>query len=249
MKKFFRDAGEDFVKTLKEKTWVGLYVVVILALFLATVLWSIGHFDVNLGITLAVVEIPLALFGAIIINTILRESRKQAKEIGEEVGKQIGKLPIIDQKRTENKKHIDEHCKVLIDRFRERSARAMFANVFTEFDLYNHLPDKEQLLQHFYTGHEELLYFLKQSTDFEKEQQSIPKPISKENQQKWSEINSKYNEVHSLYKKKIDELLGQIDRKSSQLGGICNECKKWYDPQDENFKQLATKLNSFTMPF
>ncbi len=58
-------------------------------LLLAVALSFSGLFDVKLGITLAVVEIPIIVFGASVANFILRESRQHAKEIGEEVGKQL----------------------------------------------------------------------------------------------------------------------------------------------------------------
>lgn len=249
MKKFLLDASTDFVKSLKQKTWARAYLLLVIAIGVGAILWFVKLFDLSLAVTLAVVEIPIIVFGAIIANTILRESRKQAEEIGEEVGKQLGKIPVVGETREkENQKHIDDHCEVLIKRFREYSAQiARFNN--TVHYLYSNLTDKEQLLQHYYTGHEELFFFLKQTMELEREEEKIPKPIIKEDKEKHAEIKKKLDEVTILYRKKLMEVLGQIDRKSIRLGGICTECTKWHDSENSNFKELDSKLKSFAMPF
>jgi hypothetical protein len=246
LKECLKEAWIIFIAPAKETTWGRLYILAFSSILLGWFLNIYGYFDLNLGITLAVVEIPIIVFGAIVANIILRESLHRQKEIETGMTNALKKLPQID----ENQKHIEEHCRVLIDRFKERVGRAFMASIFTELALYNSMPDKEQLLQHFYTGHEELLYFLKQSIDLEKEMDKIPKPVrDKETTEKWQALNGKYNEAHGLYKNKIEELLGRVERKSARLGGICNECKKWHDSKDENFKQLESKLSSFSMPF
>lgn len=230
-------------------TWV--WALIVVGACLDASLWATYYeiFDTKLGITLVIVEIPIALIAGFIISTILNESRKHAKEIGEEVGKQIEKIPVVNITQTENQKHIDDHCETLIERYKNIAGRALMSGILTELELYDNLQDKEQLLQHFYTGHEELFLFLQQTINVEKQMKLIQKPISSENKPRWTEIINQRNSVQQKYGEKMKEFLGQIDRKSIQLGGICNECKKWHDPESVDFKKLETKLQSFIMPF
>jgi hypothetical protein len=108
---------ELFVEMLKEKTWIRLYVLALVFIGLALLLWSHGHyFEARLGITLTLVEIPIIVFGAVVANLILNESRKHAQEIGEEVGKQLKKVQGMDTTKKEN------HTKELNEKIFKRLA-------------------------------------------------------------------------------------------------------------------------------
>jgi hypothetical protein len=105
------------VQMFKEKTWVRLYYLAIVFVGLAFLLWSHGHlFEARLGITLAVVEIPIIVFGAVVANLILRESLSRVKEIEEGTRRALEKVQGKDTTKREN------HTKELNEKLFKRLA-------------------------------------------------------------------------------------------------------------------------------
>src|SRR5579863_7632189 len=89
-------------------------------------------FDTKLGVTLVIVEIPIALIAGFIISTIFNESRKHAKEIGEEVGKQLEKVQNKDDGFNK-----ENHAKELNEKiFKRLSTISMREDKYHNYGLY-----------------------------------------------------------------------------------------------------------------
>jgi hypothetical protein len=125
MKKFIQNLRVAYHKfwklqadTIKNETWARLYWLGGIFIGLAYILWKNGHyFEARLGITLAVVEIPIIVFGAVVANIILRESLHRQKEIEEGTTKALERVQSKERKINELKDNITRHEQLIIPVF------------------------------------------------------------------------------------------------------------------------------------
>ncbi|MGI0046346.1 MAG: hypothetical protein ACREBB_04055 [Nitrosotalea sp.] len=88
MKKFIQERctaiqnyWKEMVIDIKKDNWSRMFYFAIPFIFLAILFLILGHFELDLAITLTIVEIPIFVFGAFLASRILRESLEREMEI------------------------------------------------------------------------------------------------------------------------------------------------------------------------
>ncbi len=152
------------------------------------------------------------------------------------------------QETEENKERIEQHQKALNDAYLLRRNQ-LALHVWTWFETFQNFRDSKHFLQHICTGHPELYDKMKDLMSLEIEFKNIPKPIPDNLKTKAFEIKQKEDKLCEECKEKFDEWQDRIRQKIEDMGGICENCARFYNAKDSDFKELKSRLNSFTMPF
>lgn len=154
-------------------------------------------------------------------------------------------MPFFDvfKKKSTNEQNIKNHCKSLIMSYNEyiRTGSSVHLN---PVDLFRKFPHKQAFLQHLATGYETTFLLLKNYALLNQEikTQLMPEPI-------WKEKTKQANDIQVEFQHGFEKFHLKIERGVEEFGGICEECRKWYNEDDPNSKELISKLREFKIPF
>ena len=152
------------------------------------------------------------------------------------------------QETEENNERAEQHRKKLNEAFLIRRSQ-IFANVYTQVGTFQAFADAKQFLQHLCTGHPELYEELKNLMTIELEIKKMPKPIPQDLKSKLTELKQKEENGRISVRQKFDDLQSRIRQETEDIGGICENCIKFQNPNDKKLKEMKSRLDSFTMPF
>jgi hypothetical protein len=154
-------------------------------------------------------------------------------------------MPFFDafKKGTRNEQNIRDHRKNLILQFNEYTESS--SNVDSNLEeVFHHVPNNESILCHLATGYNSTFLLL---TDYILLKLEIDTQIISESI--WREKTKRAYSIGLEFNHEFEKLLLKIVHGSEEFEGICEQCKKWYNEDDPNSKELISKLNIFKMPF
>ncbi len=150
--------------------------------------------------------------------------------------------------KQKNDEQAQEHRKKLNNEYLLRRSQLGF-NVYTWFETFQAFRDAKHFLQHISTGHPELCDKMKNLMSLEIEFKNIPKPIPENLKSKARDIKQNEDKLRIECTKEWDEWQDRIRQETEDMGGICDNCTKFYDSKNKEFQVMKSKLNSFKMPF
>lgn len=204
-------------------------------------LFKTKGFDWQLYVT----EIAVVLTG-ILISVLFWTFKPDLEKFGITVTERDKKTDIQIEERQQEEAR--KHREKINDDFLIRRSQ-IFANVFTWFETFQSFADAKQYLQHVCTGHPELYVKMVELMSVEQQLKKIPRPIPQDMKEKASELKKQEEQLRQQVRQEFDDLQTKLRQKTEDVGGICENCIKFHNKRSKTFRDMKSRLDSFTMPF
>lgn len=116
------------------------------------------------------------------------------------------------------------------------------SNANTLLEILEHFPDTRFYLEHICTGQPELDTSIRNLIGIEVEMRTLGTPLPRNLAIRHTNANADFNQ-------QFQQLLNRMRQQSEDIGGICENCIKFYDIKGKSFRKMKSTLDSFTMPY
>ena len=62
-------------------------------------------------------------------------------------------------------------------------------------------------------------------------------------------LTIRHTDANADFNQRFQQLLNRMRQQSEDIGGICENCIKFYDIKGKSFRKMKSTLDSFTMPY
>lgn len=162
----------------------------------------------------------------------------------------VGAIPLeyAIESRRRNQEKGERHRRDLYEAFIQTRQRVSLI-VFTLLETLEQFPDKKQFLEHISTAHPDLYKSIEKLISLERETKALQKLPTNDARKRFYELKPLEDQARDDFKKQFDNLEIHMRQKVEDMGGICENCIKFHDVRGMKFKEMKSRLDSFTMPF